>query len=489
MIGTVAAGAAAAAVPGSAAARKKKPPRTRVRRADVVVIGAGLAGLAAARDLVNAGRSVIVLEARRRVGGRTLNQPIGDGKVIEIGGQWVGPTQDAMTRLNGELGLETYKTYNDGDNVYYRNGVLLPYSSSTPVFGAVPPDPTGAPDAQQAIVRLDDMANQVPREHPWEAASAHEWDGQTVETWKQSNLTTDGGKFLLDVGIEAVFAAEPRDLSLLFLLFYIAGAGNEDTPGTFERLINTAGGAQESRYVGGSQLVSIRMAKALGKRVILHAPARRIVQSSGGVRVDCDRGLSVRAKRVIVAMPPALAGRIRYDPIMPALRDQLTQRAPMGSVIKCEAVYDRPFWRDKGLTGQAVSDAEPVRVTFDNTPPDGSPGVLLGFIEGQAARVYGQKSADERRAAVLDNFATYFGDAARSPRAYYEKNWSAEAWTRGCYTGYLGPGVLLDYGTALREPVGRIHWAGTETATIWAGYMEGAVRSGKRAAGEVHAAL
>jgi monoamine oxidase len=486
-------GAAGAAVAGAATAtqaeakRGKKKPRPR--RADVLVIGAGLAGLAAARDVVAAGKSAIVLEARRRVGGRTLNQPIGGGEVIEIGGQWIGPTQDVLAKLAEDVGVATYKTYNEGDNVYYRNGVLLPYSTSTPVFGAVPPDPSGAADAQQAIVRLDDMANQVPRDSPWTAPNAQEWDGQTVETWKQNNLTTDNGKFLLDVGIEAVFAAEPRDLSLLFLLFYIASAGNEDTPGTFERLINTAGGAQESRFVGGSQLVSTRVAKALGKRVALNAPARRIVQSSSGVRVYSDRGQVFHGKQVIVAMAPTLAGRIRYQPALPALRDQLTQRAPNGSVIKCEAVYDKPFWRDDGLTGQAVSDASPVRITFDNTPPDGSPGVLLGFIEGSAAREYGRKPASQRRTAVLNNFATYFGEKALKPTAYYEKNWSNEQWTRGCYTSYLPPGALLDFGTALREPAGRIHWAGTETATIWAGYMDGAVRSGQRAAKEALGAL
>jgi monoamine oxidase len=480
-------GAAGAAIAGTAQA--KKPRKPNPRRADVIVIGAGLAGLAAARDVVKAGRSVLVLEARNRVGGRTLNQPIGGGKVVEVGGQWIGPTQDELAKLAKQLKVDTYKTYNEGDNVYYRNGVLLPYSTSTPVFGAVPPDPSGAADAQQAIVRLDDMANQVPRDSPWTAPSAAEWDGQTVESWKRANLATDNGKFLLDVGIEAVFAAEPRDLSLLFLLFYIASAGNESTPGTFERLINTAGGAQESRFVGGSQLVSSKMAKQLGKRVVLGAPARRIDQSSGGVTVYSDGGLSVHGKQVIVAMAPALAGRVRYTPRLPALRDQLTQRVPNGSVIKCEAVYDKPFWREDGLTGQAVSDASPVRITFDNTPNDGSPGVLLGFIEGTAAREWGRKSASERRQAVLNNFATYFGDAALKPRAYYEKNWSADEWTRGCYTGYMPPGALLDFGKALREPVGRIHWAGTETATIWAGYMDGAVRSGHRAAKEALAAL
>jgi monoamine oxidase len=479
-------GAAGAAMAAGTARGARKP---RPRSADVVVIGAGLAGLSAAHDVVAKGRSAIVLEARRRVGGRTLNQPIGGGKVVEIGGQWIGPTQDALAKLAREVGVKTFKTFNTGSNVYYRNGILLPYRTDTPVLGAVPPDPSGGADAEQAILKLDDMAGEVPRDAPWTAPSATDWDSQTVETWKQNNLATDNGRFLLDVGIEAVFAAEPRDISLLFLLFYIAGAGNETTPGTFERLINTADGAQDSRFVGGSQLVSVRLAKRLAGRVVLGAPARRIEQSRSGVQVFSDAGLVARGKHVIVAMAPSLAGRIEYSPVLPALRDQLTQRFPNGSVIKCEAVYDKPFWRDAGLTGQAVSDASPVRITFDNTPPDGSPGVLLGFIEGTAARVYTQKTAAERRAAVLNNFATYFGDRALKPRAYYEMNWSTDPWTRGCYTGFTPPGVLLDYGAALRRPAGRIHWAGTETSTIWAGYMDGAVRSGQRAAKEVLAKL
>ena len=458
-----------------------------MRKADVVVVGAGLAGLAAAREIERAGRSAVVVEARRRVGGRVLGQPIG-GEAIELGGQWVGPTQDALLGLARELGVPTFKTYNEGNNVYYRNGIRLPYSSGGPL-GPVPPDPSGAADAQQALTRINQMASQVPRESPWTAPNAEAWDSQTVETWKRDNLQTDGGRFLIDVAVEAVFAAEPRDLSFLFLLHYVACAGNERTPGTIERLVNTAGGAQESRFVGGSHRVPQRMARELGRRqVALGHPVRRIAQSRSGVRVECDR-LVVRGKRAIVAMPPSLAGRIAYAPKLPALRDQLTQRVPNGSVIKCEAIYDRPFWRDAGLTGQVVSDGDPVRITFDNSPPDGSPGVLLGFIEGQAARRWGRRPAAERRRAVLENLATYFGPRALSPTAYYERDWSRERWTRGCYTGFMQPGALLDFGTALRRPFRRIHWAGTETATLWTGYMDGAVRSGRRAAREALEAL
>lgn len=472
---------------GVGAAAKRRKPASRKRKADVVVVGAGLAGIVAARNVKRAGRSVLLLEASKRVGGRILHHSIGGGEIVEVGGQWIGPTQDRIAALAKELGVGTFKTYNEGNNVYYRNGTLTPYSSTGPL-GAVPPDPSGVADAFSAIQKMNEMAATVPVDEPWRAERAAEWDGQTYESWKLDNTTTDSGRFLLDVGIEAVFSAEPRDISLLWVLFYIASARNEQTAPDFNRLINTGDGAQDSRFVGGSQLVVIGAARALGKRVLLRQPVRRIVQKSSGVRVETDK-LSVSAKRAIVAAPPSLARKIDYVPGLPAPREQLLQRFPMGTVIKCEAIYDEPFWRESGLTGQAVSDASPCRITFDNTPPDGRPGVLLGFIEGTDGRVYGSRSLGERRDAVLRNFATYFGDRALRPRDYVEKDWSSEPWSRGCYGGYMAPGALLDFGPAIRAPIGRIHWAGTETADYWAGYMDGAVRSGERAAREVLAAL
>ena len=483
LLGTAAAGAAAGSVPAAAEAKKKKRRKgPRKRKARVAVIGAGLAGLTAARELRKAGVSVVVVEARKRVGGRTYTLRKSDAD-LDVGGQWVGPQQTRLLALAKELGVKTFKTYNEGNNVYYRNGTLTPYASTGP-FGPIPPDPTGAAEAFAAIQQLNSMAEEVPTEAPWTAPRAAEWDGQTFETWKNDNAQTPGGRFLLDLGVQAVWACEPRDISLLHILFYVAAAGS------FENLINTANGAQESRFEGGAQQISTLMARALGRRVVLGSPVRRIVQPnrSKKVRVESDKVI-VTADRVIVTVPPALAGRIGYNPVVPALRDQLTQRVPMGSVFKCQAVYDRPFWRDDGLTGQATSDTGPCKITFDNSPSNGRPGVLIGFIEGQEARQWGERSAAARRRAVLESFGRYFGAAARSPRHYEERNWGDEVWSRGCYVGFMPPGVLLDYGRALRKPVGRIHWAGTETATIWNGYMDGAVQSGQRVAKEVLAKL
>jgi monoamine oxidase len=348
----------------------------------------------------------------------------------------------------------------------------------------VPPDPTGAPDAEQAIVKLDQMASTINLDAPWDSPNAAQYDGQTFETWKQANVTTDSGKFLIDVACTSIFSVEPRDVSLLFVLFYIAAAGNETTPGTLERLVTTAPGAQSDRIVGGTQLIPIKVAQQLGKSVVTGSPVRKITQLSDRVQVDSDK-LTAIGQRVIVAIPPPLAGRLQYEPQLPALRDQLTQRFPMGSVMKVIAIYDKPFWRDQGYTGQVVSDTGPAQVTFDNTPPEGSPGALMAFIEAATSRQLNPVSTDELKAKVLDNFATYFGDQARNPTAFYEKRWDNDIWHRGCPVCFTPPGVLLDYGKAIREPIGRIHWAGTETSTIWAGYMDGAVRSGQRAAAEV----
>ena len=485
LLGGAAAAGAAAAVPGSASAAARRAPR---RTARVVIVGAGFAGLSAARELVKKGvKDVVVLEARDRVGGRTWTRRLG-GVDYDVGGQWLKPeasqfgwAQERITKLAKDVGVEIFKTYNDGSNLYYFDGTLQRYDSSGP-FGPIPPDPTGVPDAFKAIQQINSMAKEVPLDTPWTAANAAEWDGQTFETWKLDNAATPGGRFLLDLGIEAVWACEPRDVSLLHVLWYTHNAD------TFDNLINTAGGAQDSRFVGGASAVSRRVARQLGKRVVLRSPVRRIVRKAKNVRVESDR-MTVIADRVIVTVPPAIGATIDHRPALPALRGQLEQRVPMGSVVKCQARYPRPFWRDDGLTGQVTSNTGPVKITFDNSPPSGEPGVMLGFIEGAEARDWGERPAAERKQAVLESFARYFGDAMLEPEFYVEKSWAADEWAGGCYTGYTPPGVLLDYGKALREPVGRVHWAGTETATRWSGYIDGAVQSGERVVAEVLEAL
>jgi monoamine oxidase len=307
----------------------------------------------------------------------------------------------------------------------------------------------------------------------------------TAQTWAEQNITQADAQALFALAVEAVFSVEPRDMSFLYFLFYVHAAGGI-TP-----LVANAGqgGAQDFRVTGGTQGIAVKMADRLGrKRVLLNNPVRRISQGSRSVYVYADKA-TVRAQRVIVAIPPHLAGKIDYEPGLSAMRTQLTQRIPIGSLIKTIAVYDTAFWRAQGLNGQVTSDQGPVKVMFDASPASGTPGVLLGFIDGDDARALDDASDAERASEALKSYVRYFGKQAGTPRAYLDQVWARELYTGGCPVGLTPPGVLTEYGPALRTPSGRIHWAGTETATVWTGYMDGAVQSGKRAAAEAVAGL
>ncbi len=445
----------------------------RTEEADVCVIGAGFAGLQAARTLGDAGKSVVVLEARGRVGGRANTEALADGSLVDLGGQWIGPTQDRIGALAREVGAETFQTYGTGKHVFAWAGRVRRFTGTVP-----PASPYALLWLGLGWAELDRLARKVPLEAPWTAPRAAAWDAKTVETFLRESVRSADARKLFRIAIEAVFACDAADLSLLHALFYVHSAGKLDM------LLSTDAGAQKDRFTKGVQPIAERLAELGRARLELGAPVRRVEQTSSGVIVTAD-GCAVRARRVVVAIPPTLAGRLDYAPALPALRDQLTQRVPQGSVIKCFAVYATPFWRGDGLTGQSVQDEGPVHVTFDASPASGSPGILMGFLEGRAARRLGAAPDAERRGAVLESFGRAFGERAKRPDLYVDKVWANEPYTRGCYAGFFPPGVWTSFGPALRAPVGRVHWAGTETATRWNGYFDGALQSGERAAREV----
>ncbi|HEY2794899.1 MAG TPA: FAD-dependent oxidoreductase [Micromonosporaceae bacterium] len=448
---------------------------------DVVVVGAGVAGLVAASELRAAGLEVAVLEARDRVGGRTVNRPIpGTDQVIEMGGQWIGPTQHEALRLVQDLGLRLYPTYDEGKHTADFGGKLGRYTGRIPWMLGL----RTLVDIGIAQLKLDSAAKKVVRDAPWNSPDAARHDGETFEQWMSRNLRTDAGKRFFRLVTEAVFSAEPEDMSALWTMFYLGSAGGLDA------LINTRKGAQQDRVIGGTQLISLGLAARLGDAVELNAAVSAIDWSDPDrAVVTTADGRELRAKRVIMAIPQHLTGRIAMTPELPAARKALVTGLPMGSVIKINVVYDAPFWREQGFSGQANSDVRALNTVYDNTPHGGSPAVLLGFLEGRHAKAAARLSVDERRRAVLDDLAAYFGPKALHPVDYLELDWCAEEWSGGCYGAFATPGTLTRYGSALREVIGPIHFAGTETATRWAGYIDGAAESGKRAAVEVTTAL
>ena len=455
------------------------------RKVDVVVVGAGLAGLTAARDLVAGGASVLVIEARDRVGGRTLNhtftQGAADGTVVELGGQWVGPTQDRVLALAEELGIGIFAQYNEGNSVTFIDGKPYFFASDDSSWGLTDAALT---EVERSITTLEALAVTVPKDAPWEAPNAHELDGQTFETWLQANVTNEQTMAFWHATIRGVFSCQSTELSLLHFLFYIHSGG------LMERMTSVVDGAEESRVVGGSQVLATNLAERLGDAVQLGSPVSAIDHSGETVVVHHDGG-SVQCERVIVSVPPPLAARIRYTPALPAERDQVTQAVQMGSVIKFQIAYETPFWREDGKTGlYAFLDTDaPIVVGYDNCPQDLQCGVLLGFFEGAQARKWSKVSSEERKAAVIAALEPAFGAKVHDVVDYVDQDWAAEEWTRGCYGGRLLPGAWTEFGPSLRKPVGRLHWAGTETAEVWNGYMDGAVRSGERAAAEVAEAL
>jgi len=450
-----------------------EPFMTTQHSCDGAVVGGGLSGLYAARLLAAAGANVLVLEAQNRVGGRTLTGHFGDGTFVDDGGQWVSPGQDCIDALAEQLGVRLFPSWSEGATVHWRAGRRI---VSKDLF--LPEDGDALSATRQAAAALATMAESVPPEAPWAAPHAAEWDAITLHDWLRTHVESVAARRTLATSIEGVFARNSAPTSLLSALFWIR-CGDPLSP-----FLATGDLGPERRFDGGAEQLSQRMAEALGQRVICGAAVTRISHNRDGVRVLAG-DIMVSAQRAIVTIPPALTNRLHYDPPLPATRDHLAQRAPMRWVIKVHCRYRRRFWVDEGLSGQTISDEGAVRVCADNSPPSGAPGVLVGFIEEVEAKRLVSRSAADRRAAVLAALVRYFGAEAGEPLEYREKNWGEDPFCRGVDGGYWPQGVWTDYGHALRAPIGRLHWAGTETSSVWNGKMEGALRAGQRVTMEV----
>jgi monoamine oxidase len=442
--------------------------------ADVCVVGAGLAGLTAAWRLSQAGRSVVVLEARDRVGGRVWTKTSSVGVPVDMGGCFVAPRHDRMHALAKEMGVGTFPTYVQGDNVLATGGKVRRYRGDIPRIS-----PVALASAAQGIARMNAMAKKVPVDAPWEAPKAAQWDAVSVRAWlSRGRVPTRLGRDLIEATVRACFATDLSEVSLLNWLFLARSAGG------VESLMSIAGGYQDSQFEGGVGQVADAMAAELGDAVVRSCPVAGVLQERERVVVTGPKA-EVAARRVVLALPRALAAGIRFDPVLPADHALLVHQIPAGTEVKMVAVYDEPFWRADGVCGATVATDDAIEVTLDTTQPGHPQGVLAGYSAGPRARGLAALSEGERRAAFLRMLTTRLGPKAAEPLEVLEQNWAEEEWTRGCSMGHFATGALTQYGRRLREPVGRLHWAGTETASTSYGGMDGAVRSGERVCEEI----
>ena len=444
---------------------------------DCCVVGAGFAGLTAALRLKQAGRTVALLEARHRIGGRTFTEFLPDGTWIDRGGAWIGPGQDRIKALMAEFGVEEYKEYVDGDAMMIVDGKKHRYSGTIPWSMS----PWAIANLGAALLELGQMCKSIPFEAPWEAKKATEWDRITLAQWLNDNILSAKAREMLDMAFAGIYTSAASEVSLLWALHQMGSGGGP----VF--VISNKDGSQDARIRGGMAAIYGPMAAELGDALHLSRPVHLIAQDDDGVTVHAD-DLVMRARRVIVAVPLAVASQIAYEPMLPVDRMFLHQRMPSGAVFKISLVYDTAFWRADGLCGQSTAPDNPATLTIDACTDTGVPGIMCVITEGPAARRLCYLAAADRKAAVIGELVDRFGAKAASPISYHEQNWTVERYSGGGMISHAPPGVLTEFGHALREACGRIHWAGTETSAIMCGWVDGAVRSGERAAMEVIAA-
>lgn len=444
---------------------------------DVVIVGAGAAGLTATNELKKAGLSVAVLEARDRVGGRLWTDTI-DGAMLEIGGQWISPDQTALQETVADLGLETFSRYREGDSVYVGpDGAVHRFTGEMfPV----------SPETEKAIAeiteRLDAMVAEIDPDRPWAHEKAAEWDAVSWDAWLRQQTDDDEAVRNLAFATGSAMLTKPTHaVSLLQSLLMAASAGS------YSNLVD-ADFILDKRVVGGLQQVPLLLAERLGADVFLNQPVRTIEWSDAGATVVAD-GMSVHARQVILALAPILYNRISFVPALPRLQHQMHQHISMGFVIKVHAVYDRPFWREQGLSGTAFSPYELSHEAYDNTNHGDERGTLVGFVSDLHADGVFELSAEERKERILESLSHYYGPEAKNPVVYYESDWGSEEWTRGAYAASFDLGGLSRYGAHLREAVGPIRFACSDLAGAGYQHVDGAIRMGRLVASQIVAEI
>lgn len=445
---------------------------------DVIVIGGGISGLSAAKLLKESGINVVLLEAQNRVGGRTHTIRNKEVQYVDVGGAYVGPTQNRLLRIAKELGVQTYKVYLNGHLVQRAKG------KSYKFHGAFPPayNPLVYLDYNNFMRTMDQWGSEIPADSPWKAPHAKEWDNMSMREFIEKVCWTSAARKFAELFVNLVVTAETQQVSTLWFLWYVNICGGTT------RIFSTDNGGQERKFVGGSGQISEKIMNLLQDRVKLERPVIRLDQSGENVIVETLNHEIYQSKFVISAIPPVLSTKIHFTPELPPVRNQLIHRLPMGSVIKCMVYYKEAFWRKMGLCGCLMIEEEetPIGFTLDDTKPDGSVPAIIGFILSRKASLLANLSKEERKIKICEYYAKAMGtEEALHPVHYEEKDWCKEQYSGGCYTAYFPPGIMTQFGSVIRKPVGKVYFAGTETATQWSGYMEGAIEAGERAAREV----
>lgn len=442
---------------------------------DCVVIGAGLAGLTAARDLLDREHTVLVLEARGRVGGRVENLDLADGQYVELGGQWLADGNDSILELVRRHGLAVVADDGRGS---FRMRLRGRTQSLPSPRDAAELTPFELADLGSGLLRLRRLGQRLRDDPAWAAAN-HVWLGQPLERWLGTNLRTAGARDRFGRVYRTAFGPLEPDTTLQDGLRHVNEGPN------LESMLASNGRLSQVRIAGGAFTLAQAMADELGPAVRLGSPVIRVIRSDDAASVVLADGATIRARRVIIALPPRLAVGLEHEPALPDWRLETAARVAPGTVIKACLVYERPFWREEGFSGQSSSDEGPVRVTFDTTTAEGGRGLLMGYFEGADADSLSRRSISLRQRAFTEAAVRMFGDRAAQPLQYAERDWAAEPFTGGCHGAHFAPGLWTTVGPALAEAEGVLHFAGAEYSARSNGYMEGAVRSGHEAAAAV----
>lgn len=440
----------------------------------VIIVGGGFSGIAAAKKLHEAGISFLVLEARDRLGGRVFTKNLSDDLYLDLGGQWIGPTQNRMYQLCEEQGLETFDTYDQGKNILDLGGKIRTYAGLIPKM-----DPFSLINLDLILKKLERLARQVDINTPWTHPKANAYDSVSLDYFVRKNSLTKSCEKVIRVGCETIFACELNEISLLHALFYIRSGTS------LECLINIKNGAQQHRIKGGMQPLVEQMAHPFLDKIRFNSPVISIEKKEKEVRVICEN-MEYSTRKIILSVPPPLLAKIRFTPELPVEKRRLLERYAMGHVGKCFMIYGKPFWREKGFSGQVVSDKNsPFQTLFDCSPFDGKFGIVMGFTIGNRAKSYFLQNEMERKSKMQEILEVYFGPEAKHPVNYLDYTMSDETWSSGCYAGLMPTGAWTGFRDAYRKPADPFYFAGTEASTRWNGYIEGAVLAGEAASHQV----